>query len=279
MTDKKRKHCFLDEQLLVEPSLDFTAGSRNGYFLPFHLQVLRSLYNKEHDEGGDDTNCSNNDLVSRQMWEAFEEFLRNRADLILFKNKALKCRGIQDQAFRFVKTNEPQNPFISTEAAAAKATNTPSSTTKQRGTPRSALSTSSAGDRSPEVMKAPKQNTLILFARLLEKRATKVDSAFQEQVAKPYAPLLQLTRQMVEKLEKVKQIHADSLLEQNQKISKELIAINMYASSRSSGSASDIARKIQQERKRSDKERSKLVATECKIKLWRMLEQDLKLLL
>ena len=261
------------------------------HFLPFHLRVLKSLY--DYDDGEDLT-------PTKDTWDAIEGFLKNRQNLINFKTNAVRYRAIHKQALRFASKHASTQQSTTSAIATTTTATTPVSSplvhkinTPRSGGLKSVTTTPSYTLHRPSQLlqrtpngsaKANKQQQqrgpFILVARILEQRAKNVDSTFQDNVKRPYKPLLQRIRQTIEQLQVVKQRHTQALSLQNQKISKQILSINVYSSSRvPQENVSAIADRIREERLRSDAERSRSAATESKIRLWTLLEQELKQLL
>eukprot|EP00527_Entomoneis_sp_CCMP2396_P006947 CAMPEP_0198154084 /NCGR_PEP_ID=MMETSP1443-20131203/67185_1 /TAXON_ID=186043 /ORGANISM="Entomoneis sp., Strain CCMP2396" /LENGTH=315 /DNA_ID=CAMNT_0043820665 /DNA_START=63 /DNA_END=1007 /DNA_ORIENTATION=- len=284
------------------------ASSIHPRFLPFHLQVLKSLYCNDHassntpafdaestnnnkdlnDDG--DSDADKQDSVHPEVWVALEAFMRKRPILIRCKGNAIRCRGIHKQALNFVSSQSlPSNPVLAKNITESKKDKTSSSTTTTTKslivTPTTMKRKSSdcaspslmnlespAGNDPPAAAVTTKSGSFSVIAKLLGHRAFKIEQTSHERVAKPFTPLLQMTQEHISKLGQIKQKHQKALLEQTQMISSQFLSIHVYAAS---SQKENVTEKIKEEQLRSDEERSKLAATESKLQLWEILEQEL----
>mmetsp|Transcript_15497 Transcript_15497/g.42822 ORF Transcript_15497/g.42822 Transcript_15497/m.42822 type:complete len:264 (-) Transcript_15497:82-873(-) len=232
------------------------------HFLTFHLEVLKSLYTSVDDPNID--------------WRSVEEFLRNRATLLKCKGSAVRCRGIHQQALKYIQQvahNNSADEQASIEDGPDMDEPAPASPSPSLLEPAVSPKENDDDDNDGEVIPKKRKHGFAIVAKFLEHRADAVEASLQDRVSKPYLPLLDLVKKQISILQKTKQRHQKVLLERQQTISREVLSINVYAASSQRGET--VTDRIQESRRLSVDEQSKLAATESKLQLWSMLEKEL----
>jgi hypothetical protein len=284
-------------------------------FLGFHLQLLKSLYfhKTEHDDNKDgiiSSNCAGTsnatananatDTLSPQqqdvevesekkdnkwddgpvdpsVWNMAESFLVRRSSLAQTKQEATRLRGIHQEASLFIEQGEFRLPFHKKNAAGASTTDAAVSPIHQYRRLHSPILSHASQYDSPtnKAKSAARTTSFGIVSSLLQRRSKSADKAFQQQIH-PFQPLLQQTRDLVQKLQEMLKVHKDAQLQKDQAITNELLTSAIMQSQPSQQSAFISGGKKSPLSSPSQDECCRLMQLETKLKVWSLLAQDLR---
>lgn len=243
-----------EEGLLGQPQIMLPPSK----FLPFHLQMIKSLYQKvsesEEEEEDDNNKVAQEGEVSSMTWASVEYFIKNRNDIMLAQKQAKDSRSVHAAALDCLgQQSSPTTTAASPQSSPNAAFRHTHTTSPANYSLHSPLQVSFTAGGSG--------NAFGLVALLLQKRASTLQARYQELV-QPFDGLHhkvhnQIIATLTQETTKLQQA-----LEQSTRAWRQQLVDSPRSANHTTPEPSDDLR-------------SALAAAQTKLGLWKLLAQDL----
>ncbi|GAX28377.1 hypothetical protein FisN_4Hh039 [Fistulifera solaris] len=251
---QSRKRPRLSDDIEV-PAVELASKFR---FVEFHFKMLKSLYDEKSNlSDGVQSNCDIiGDKVDDGIWTKIKDFLVNRPRISSAKKEAVLWDNIRREAMQLKANTKPRSPAKQTPGRIGL-------------TPRSSAFHSKFATSSPISPSEPhplQDNSFFIIAQFLGKEARVFKDAYthQKHVLKP---LLAATEQLISGLGQEVAVLKQAIASEEQQKLHLLLNGASYEDT-----------KIQRESSQGSDE-SRLAELQTKMRLWQLLEADLKSIL